>query len=296
MSDLPDLAPATAAQRVVIPDGAIPPAAPRTPTGDILHGSALTFDVPDQLKRIGRRENKDQNPFLGYGGVDLSKAPLDKNGFPIWSGRMGPAGLSHAAGLYQIQPGTWGPIAGELGITDFSEGSQHRVAQELYRREGSAPWAASEGKGEAVVAGKRMLGSDDLPDLPAVGTASSAAPAGSAVPQSELMTSEDQIPTGGTQEYSRASAALLHGITRGMVEPALAVAQATLPREQMAPIEARLRQVESDYADLRDEHPTLEQIGRLTGATVTIGATARLFGAVAPVMLPAMAAKAAQAT
>jgi hypothetical protein len=140
-----------------------------------------------------------------------------------------------------------------------------------------------------------MLGSEDLPDLPAVGTAASAAPAGSAVPQSELMTSEDQIPTGGTQEYSRASAALLHGITRGMVEPALAVAQMTLPREQMAPIEARLRQVESDYADLRDEHPTLEQIGRLTGATVTIMGAARLLGGAVPALMPLMAAKAAQA-
>jgi hypothetical protein len=80
-----------------------------------------------------------------------------------------------------------------------------------------------------------------------------------------------------------------------MVEPALAVAQTTLPRETMAPIEARLRQVESDYADLRDEHPTLEQIGRLTGATVTIMGAARLLGGAAPALMPVMAAKAAQA-
>lgn len=86
--------------------------------------------------------------FVGYTPpgtppVDLSKAPLDPTGFPIWEGRMGPAGISHAAGLYQIQPGTWAPIARQLGITDFSAESQRAVARELYRQQGTAPWGAS---------------------------------------------------------------------------------------------------------------------------------------------------------
>jgi hypothetical protein len=39
------------------------------------------------------------NPNALYGGGNF--------GFPNWAGRMGPAGISHAAGLAQDQPGTW---------------------------------------------------------------------------------------------------------------------------------------------------------------------------------------------
>lgn len=301
MSDLPDIPLPSAGQGVVVPDGVVRAQATPEAAPD-LHGGVLFTARPEALKRISRRESGDK-AFVGYTPpgekqVDLSKAPLDDTGFPIWSGRMGPEGMSHAAGLYQIQPGTWQPIARELGITDFSEGSQHRVAEELYKREGSAPWAASAGgKGEGVVAGKRELLSDDLPEVPVPGAKGSLSDAGSvaAGTEAEALTSEDQIATAGTPEYSRASAALLHGIQRGLVEPPLAIAQITMPRETMEPLEARLRSMESEYADLRDEHPTLEMVGRLTGATVSIMAGARLLGAVAPMMMPAIAAKAAQA-
>lgn len=90
-----------------------------------------------------RQRESGGNPYVGYGGVDLSKAPLGPNGFPLWEGRMGPAGVSHAAGIYQIEPDTWNPIAAELGITDFSPQSQTRVANEIYKRYGVAPWDAS---------------------------------------------------------------------------------------------------------------------------------------------------------
>src|SRR5258708_1160541 len=77
------------------------------------------------LASIVQRESGG-NPFVGYTPpgkppVDLSKAPLDENGFPIWEGNIDPkTGMrSHAAGTAQIQPGTWGPIAQKLGIKDF---------------------------------------------------------------------------------------------------------------------------------------------------------------------------------
>ncbi len=35
-------------------------------------------------------------------------------GFPQWEGRAGPAGISHAAGKYQFQPGTW-----KLAATEY---------------------------------------------------------------------------------------------------------------------------------------------------------------------------------
>lgn len=92
---------------------------------------------------IIRRESGG-NPYIGWGNTDLRNAPLDRFGFPIWPGKMGPAGMSHAAGLYQFQPGTWAAYAGPLGITDFSPESQRRVYQAARAKEGDRPWAASE--------------------------------------------------------------------------------------------------------------------------------------------------------
>lgn len=43
------------------------------------------------------------NYNVGYGGVDLSNAPRDQYGFPIWEGAKGPDGQpTHAFGAYQI--------------------------------------------------------------------------------------------------------------------------------------------------------------------------------------------------
>lgn len=90
---------------------------------------------------IGRESGG--NPYVGYSGVDLSNAPLNKYGFPIWSGAMGPAGISHAAGLYQFEPKTWEEGASALGITDFSPASQKKVYDYTREKYGEAPWAAS---------------------------------------------------------------------------------------------------------------------------------------------------------
>jgi hypothetical protein len=102
-------------------------------------------------------------PFVGYTPpgqplVDLSSATLDDTGFPIWSGRTDPkTGLrSHAAGILQIQPGTWRPVAKDLGIKDFSEESQIKVANEIKRRSGLTPWrtqTSGYGKDPVVASG-----------------------------------------------------------------------------------------------------------------------------------------------
>jgi hypothetical protein len=105
------------------------------------------------LTPIVKRESGGK-PFVGYTPpgqplVDLSKAPLDETGFPIWEGNIDPTTgrRSHAAGLAQIQPGTWHPIAKQLGIKDFSIESQIAVANELHKQQGEKPWAASAGGG-----------------------------------------------------------------------------------------------------------------------------------------------------
>jgi hypothetical protein len=83
------------------------------------------------------------NPNIGYGGVDLTNAPRDKTGFPIWEGKMGPDGISHAVGLHQWEPATWHEAASALGLTDMSAKSQHEAFNYMHAKYGDAPWAAS---------------------------------------------------------------------------------------------------------------------------------------------------------
>lgn len=75
--------------------------------------------------------------YIGVGGTDLSKASLDKYGFPIWEGH----GNSHAAGRYQFQPATYRQYAEPLGITDFSPASQDAVFRAAYLDRGFGHWA-----------------------------------------------------------------------------------------------------------------------------------------------------------
>ena len=112
----------------------------------------VTAGLDPTLVPIEKRESAGK-PNVGFGGIDLSNAPRDQTGFPQWSGKEGPAGISHAAGLFQFQPGTWGPIAKDLGIHDFSVPSQIAVANEAKRRYGTTPWAASEPGGTQTGAG-----------------------------------------------------------------------------------------------------------------------------------------------
>jgi hypothetical protein len=89
----------------------------------------------DPLDAIARFESS-RNPNVGYGGTDLSNAPLDPNGFPIWGGKDN----SHAAGYLQFEPGTWAIYAPRLGITDFSLRSQLAVGAACYASRGFADW------------------------------------------------------------------------------------------------------------------------------------------------------------
>lgn len=70
------------------------------------------------LDALASSENASHNPWLGFGGVDLSRAPVDRYGFPQWAGVRTAYGPTHAAGLYQFQPGTWGRLASQYGL-DF---------------------------------------------------------------------------------------------------------------------------------------------------------------------------------
>lgn len=108
--------------------GLLPPTIPVDATG------APRLDLIRKFESSGRYN-------VGYGGADLSKAPLNEFGFPIWEGVEGSAGTTHAAGAYQFEPGTWERYAKPLGIKDFSPESQDAVARAAYLAEGYAPWA-----------------------------------------------------------------------------------------------------------------------------------------------------------
>jgi muramidase (phage lysozyme) len=66
--------------------------------------------------------------FILLGGGSFEKMPRNVLGFPIWSGLSGSWGVSHAAGRYQFQPGTWAQQAVKLGLTDFSVPAQQDAA------------------------------------------------------------------------------------------------------------------------------------------------------------------------
>jgi muramidase (phage lysozyme) len=62
--------------------------------------------------------------FTGVGGSDLSNDPTDQYGFPQWNG----LGSSHAAGIFQFQPGTWDTIASEYGLNFANQSDQEAGA------------------------------------------------------------------------------------------------------------------------------------------------------------------------
>lgn len=76
------------------------------------------------------------NYSVGWGNTDLSGASAGAYGFPQWSGKPGPAGVSHAAGAYQFQPGTWAGIASKYNLDFRNKSDQDAgawyLAQEDY--------------------------------------------------------------------------------------------------------------------------------------------------------------------
>lgn len=152
--------------------GGIPGAAGAAPAGGGMSVGGAT-DPASLVKKYesGGRYN------VGYGGADLSSAPLDQYGFPQWPGKMGPAGISHAAGAYQFQPDTWRPIAARLGIHDFSPASQDAVFSEASKGgKDFSPWAPYNPQLNRAL--NQRLGSPPSPGAPApVATSGSTGPA-----------------------------------------------------------------------------------------------------------------------
>lgn len=67
-----------------------------------------------------------------YGGGQFK----DDSQFPDWGGVQLPSGeMTHAAGRYQFQPGTWKEAADALGLKDFSPQSQDKAAWWLAQRD-----------------------------------------------------------------------------------------------------------------------------------------------------------------
>ena len=65
---------------------------------------------------------------VGFGGVNLAGSPTDSSGFPLWAGGATSAGTTHAAGLYQFQPGTFDPIAKANGLNFQNPADQSAAA------------------------------------------------------------------------------------------------------------------------------------------------------------------------
>jgi hypothetical protein len=106
----------------------------------------------DAFGSLVRQYEGGNNYNVGFGGADLSNAALSPTGFPQWPGKMGPQGISHAAGVYQFEPATWDKYAKPLGITDFSAPSQDAVFKAAYTAEGGSPWLPYNSKLRAATA------------------------------------------------------------------------------------------------------------------------------------------------
>jgi hypothetical protein len=158
--------------------GSLVPAMPSTGGA----GTGGGRDVDADLALV--RKHESGNSYTkGYGGADLSKAPLDETGFPIWSGKEGPQGLSHAAGAYQFEPATWKKYASAAGVSDFSPESQDKVARVAHANEGLAPWLPYNPALAKAVAQSSPSGSQPGAASP-VQLASATAPAAGGAPAS----------------------------------------------------------------------------------------------------------------
>lgn len=106
-------------------------------------GKAALHHQPALIANLVRHFESSDNYNTAYGGQDISNAPHDEYGFPIWAGAKGPRGMTHAAGAYGFEPSTWARYARKLGIKDFSKASQDRVFDAAYAAEGLTPWQSN---------------------------------------------------------------------------------------------------------------------------------------------------------
>lgn len=109
---------------VMAPGGAtpIPNAAPQPQGGPTPQANAF-------LRVLGAGEARSYNAT--YDGTPTGGQVADLSQFPHTAGAQGPAGPSHAAGLYQFEPATWQQQQQQTGVTDFSPQSQDKAAWNL---------------------------------------------------------------------------------------------------------------------------------------------------------------------
>ena len=88
-------------------------------------------NVQKFLDFLGKAEGADYNTIVGGKTFD------DFSAHPNVVGLRTKDGPSTASGKYQITKSTYDDVAPKLGITDFSKGSQDRIAVELIKRNGA---------------------------------------------------------------------------------------------------------------------------------------------------------------
>lgn len=108
--------------------------------------TSVAYNASDPLQTaflsalaLGESGNASNAIDLGTGNVDLSSAATDQYGFPEWAGNAG----SHAAGIFQFQPGTWDPLANEYGLnfqnsSDQAEGAWYYAQQTYAQKTGGS--------------------------------------------------------------------------------------------------------------------------------------------------------------
>lgn len=99
-----------------------------------------------------RRFESGNKYTVGFGNVDLRGTALNQYGFPIWTGVQTKYGITHAAGAYQFEPGTWMEYAAILGAWNFSKDTQDAVAALCFSRRGFQDWAPYDTKLAAFIA------------------------------------------------------------------------------------------------------------------------------------------------
>lgn len=108
-----------------------------------------TAEELTMLAKIRERESSNRYNILHGTGYKEEGTVGDLSKFPQWQGFQGPAGVSHAAGAYGFQPGTYADMVKLTGRSDFTPEAQDINALALLRKYGpyaTQSWAASMGQ------------------------------------------------------------------------------------------------------------------------------------------------------
>lgn len=101
-------------------------------------GSLVPFNPADpvQTNFLSTLSSGEGNAtYEGYGGTDLTNDPRSATGFPQWAGVTTANGPTHAAGLYQFEPGTWEPLAAQYGLNFSNPSDQAQAAWYLAQQQ-----------------------------------------------------------------------------------------------------------------------------------------------------------------